>query len=372
VGEVGQRWPMGRMVEKEQRRVAVEEGLLPQESAGAAEVLHAFLSTLSWGARQLLLCHSDADGLSAAVVLRAALERAGWRHISIVPTGKGQSAWTAGTLTQVATIRPEGLFVLDLGSRPQPIFPGVPTILLDHHRPLGVPPGATLISSYEWPQAPCTSALVYYLSRTLADMTDLAWVAALGIISDLGEDAQLAPLPGAQAHYGAHVLREATALVNAARRSATGDALPALDALLAADEPAAISHGHLPEAVALAGMRRAFQEALQQSRRAAPTFHDHVALIRVHSPYLVHPALAQMWRRRLPHHIVLVANDGYLPGQVNFSVRTALDINLLDFLQPFRSGLDATEFGYGHDKATGGSLRTDDWQRFLATLGFRK
>ncbi len=358
-------------VSDRERVAAAEPGVRPRTSLRrAALVLRLFLDRIAPTARHVLLCHSDADGLAAAVVLRCALERAGRHDLVLTPTGKGETAWSAGTLRRLGSARPEALFVLDLGSRPQPIFPGIPTLLIDHHRPLGMPPGARLISSYRWRLDYCAAALAYWSGMSLADISDLDWVAALGIIGDLGEEANLAPLPGAQERYGRKKLREATALVNAARRSAEGDARLAVAALRAAREPADIAHGHLPEAYTLAEERQAFRVALNEAKRAAPVFRDHLALIRVRSPYLVHPVLAQMWRQRLPGYIVMVANEGYLPDRVNFSVRTSLDANLLDFLQAFREGLDATELGHGHDRATGGSLRVEDWKRLLATIGF--
>jgi single-stranded-DNA-specific exonuclease len=181
----------------------------------------------------------------------------------------------------------------------------------------------------------------------------------------------LEPLLQAKARYGSKVLAETTALLNAARRSATGDASPALACLLAAHEPTDIAEERLPEARELAELRRAFNAALSEAKKAAPAFSEPVALIRVRSAFQVHPALAQMWAGKLPRNIVIVANESYLPSRVNFSVRTELDVNLLEFLEAFRYGLDATEYGRGHDQATGGSLSTEDWKRFIATIGFR-
>ena len=90
--------------------------------------------------------------------------------------------------------------------------------------------------------------------------------------------------------------------------------------------------------------------------------------MRVSSPCQVHPLVAQIWRTRLPKYMVLVGNEGYIPGHVAFSMRTASDVNLLDFL----SGMDVAEgyLGYGHDQATGGLLPTASWNKVLRQLGF--
>jgi single-stranded-DNA-specific exonuclease len=337
----------------------------------ATGVLHAFLAQVPARKRQVVLCHSDADGLAAGVILTRGLERSGRSDVRPLATGKGQSAWSLDILEQIATMHPAALYVVDLGSRPRPIFPAVPTLLVDHHRSQGVPPSALLISSYRWRPSPCTAALTWWLMATLTDVSDLDWIAALGIIGDMGEHAEIEPLPTARRRYGARILRSAASLVHAARRSASGDPGPALDALLEAREPGDIVHGRLSAARELAELRRAFNAALAATQRVSPVFRDRVALIRVNSPYQVHPCLAQVWRGRLPDHVVIVANDGYVPDAVAFSITTDLDISLLEFMAAFRSSLDPTEFGYGHDKATGGSLSPDEWKRFMATLGFR-
>jgi len=337
----------------------------------ARRALQAFLEGVPAEAQHVLLCHSDADGLASGVLLRRALERMGRPLLHLLPMGKGETAWSLSVLERVQALQPAALFVLDLGSRPKPIFPGVPTLLIDHHRPLGVPPGGRLISSYKWQPVLCTAALVYWLAVALVDVTDLDWLAAIGIIGDLTEHATLEPLPQARARYGPRVLHETTALVNAARCSASGDASPALAALLAAREPADIAHCRVPEARELGELRQAFDQALKQARRTQPLLSDRVALIRVRSPYQIHPALAHIWCERLSDYVVLIGNEGYLPGRVSFSLCTRSDVDLLTFLQAFRQSLDATEFGYGHDKATGGTLSADDWKSLLAMLGFR-
>ena len=336
----------------------------------ATQEMAAFLGVQPPEAHHVILCHSDADGLAAGVLFCSALQRAGRSRVSLQATGKGQSAWSLASLRQVAVTHPQVLIVVDLGSRPQPLFPGVPTLLVDHHRPLGKPDAATLISSYGWAPSPCTAALAYWLVAEMADVRDLDWIAAVGIVGDMGEHATIEPLPQARKRYGSRLIRETTALINAARRSASGDATPALRALLSASEPADITRNRIPEAETLHAEREEFNAALSEAKRVAPTITGNLALIRVRSPSQVHPVLAQIWRSRLPEHIVMVVNEGYTPDRASFSLRTALDVNLLDFLEPFRSSLDATELGYGHDKATGGSLPCEDLKRFLATLGF--
>jgi hypothetical protein len=95
-----------------------------------------------------------------------------------------------------------------------------------------------------------------------------------------------------------------------------------------------------------------------------------VALVRINSPCQIHPLIAQSWRTRLPKYIVMVANEGYIPGRVNFSVRTASGINVLDFLKSVELSPGEGSYGHGHDSASGGSLPVERWNELLSSLGF--
>jgi single-stranded-DNA-specific exonuclease len=49
-----------------------------------------------------------------------------------------------------------GLIVADLGTRAEPPFPGMATVLLDHHVPTGVPQTALLVSGHGLHPTPTT------------------------------------------------------------------------------------------------------------------------------------------------------------------------------------------------------------------------
>jgi single-stranded-DNA-specific exonuclease len=95
-----------------------------------------------------ILTDSDADGLTAAALLLKALTLAGYPNVSAETRLKFESAWSPSVLKRLALTSPGAILITDLGSRADPLLPDVPTLLLDHHRPMGTPPGTTLISSY--------------------------------------------------------------------------------------------------------------------------------------------------------------------------------------------------------------------------------
>nr|MBC7244220.1 phosphoesterase [Chloroflexota bacterium] len=342
----------------------------PPGFSSALAAFKGFLQHLDLATPITILCHSDADGVAAGAILYRALQRLDFSLLTILVTGKGANAYTPQTKQLVASTRPSALFVLDLGCLQASVLPGVPTCFIDHHRPLGVPPEGTLISSYTWQPIPNTALLVYWLCSECVSCEDMLWTAAIGTLSDLGDKAPFPIIAQAKAVYKAKWLHEATALINAGRRSASGDAETALRAILAAQHPREIVEGASPEARKLAEYRSEVTAALEEAKKAAPKFSGQVALVRVNSPCQIHPLIAQIWRTRLPKYIVLVGNEGYQPGYVAFSMRTATDVNLLDLLSGVEVDVAEGYFGYGHDQATGGVLPIASWNQLLHHLGF--
>src|ERR1044071_5428446 len=114
----------------------------------ARHAFNAFVDSLARDERTVALHDSDADGVSAGVVWQRVFERAGFSQALRVIPDRERNAWTKTNKERVRACAPAGLFVLDLGSQPEPIIENVPTCFIDHHRPEGVPPETTLISAY--------------------------------------------------------------------------------------------------------------------------------------------------------------------------------------------------------------------------------
>src|SRR6185503_10280134 len=150
-----------------------------------------------------------------------------------------RDAWSETNRAKIAAARPDKLFLFDLGSRGETIA-DVPTCIIDHHHPDGVPPNAKLISAYGWSPIPNTSLLTFDLCRSLTNIDDLDWIAAIGAISDLGERAPFAVVAEAKKRYTAKALKEVTTLVNAARRASAFDPEAAVRLLMNHDSPSAI------------------------------------------------------------------------------------------------------------------------------------
>ena len=344
-------------------------GVLSPETDPRTTASDAFAAALAGFDRArpvTVLGHFDADGLSAVAILVRALRAAGWSAAPRV-AGKGESPWDADFAATLG--RPGGLIVADLGTRPDPVLPGVPTVVIDHHLPTGTPAGATTISGNGLLPEPTTALLAWWAAAALGPQDDLLWLAALGLIGDMADEG-FPELAAAQARWGKTALRDATSLVNAPRRTAAAEAGPALRLLLAGDGPKVITKGDSPDAHALVAAKVEVREAVEAARRVAPRVRGDVALIRFHAAQQIHPLIAQAWRGRLKDKIVLAANTGYRDGWVHFAARSGRGENLVDFLARHRPPGADGRYGNGHAQATGGALRPADWNAFVDGLGF--
>jgi single-stranded-DNA-specific exonuclease len=289
-------------------------------------------------ARELLLKtdyvvpHTDADGLAAgAIALRARGEAAA----AAVLLGRGQTPFGPKPPLPAGSVA-----VLDWGIRPLER----PGVLVDHHAPEAQPAeGQVVVSGYAERPETSTAPLV---RRLLPD--EPAWLAAVGAFGDLGDAAFSLPecagvRPGP--------IRRLVPLVNAPRRLGDGPVRDALALLVESEAPeAAFDDSRI---TLLDEARHAWRCELERVGRTAPRVADDVALIRFSSPAQVHPLVATQWQRRLAPRVVIAANDGYLPGRVNFSLRGGSG----DLRRMLRDALpEATgEFAHGHDCATGGA-----------------
>jgi single-stranded DNA-specific DHH superfamily exonuclease len=270
---------------------------------------------------------------------------------------------------RITALNPSALIVLDMGSRPQPILPGIRTLVIDHHHAgAGLPPGAVVVNGYDREPVATSSVLAFVVCRPTSPHPD-SWLAALGAIADLGSASPFSALLGM--HAAGARWKRAVALLNAARRAERPDPMLALAALRRARSVDDLSSGRSPEGEQLQRLQEQVNAEINRCARAAPTVVNDVALVRFSSGAQVHPIIAIRWAQRLRGMIVIAANDGYLSGRTNFAVRSVADIDLVKWLRslPFTPG-EGAEYAHGHARATGGSLSPAEFDKLLLTLGF--
>ena len=328
----------------------------------------------------LVASHDDADGLSSAALLVRAWEAHRGARPNVRLVGRGENAWDEAFAAELVERDPAGLVVSDLGVAGRRPAPDAPLAVIDHHVPTGTPADALVVSGYGREPTPSTSVLAHWCAGGLGDVSELDWLAAVGLIGDYGDKAPFPLIAAAKKRYGAGKLRETVSLVNAPRRSSSGDAAPALALLLKAESPRDVVDGGHPETAACQAAREEVKEAVAEGRRQPPRFGSRygadVAIVRVDSPCQIHPLIAQSWTGRLrkkdrPGVIVFAANVGFHPDHVSFSGRASGDVDIVELLARHRpEGADPTRYGNGHRKASGGTLPIDAWNSFARDLGF--
>ncbi|AUX39126.1 uncharacterized protein SOCE26_005080 [Sorangium cellulosum] len=315
-----------------------------------------------------IVYHADADGTSSAALACFAARALGAEVVPETPD-KGENVHSPAFGARVRATGAALAVVLDTGSRPGRLFE-VPTVIVDHHRadPAEAPEVEAFVSTFGDDRGTSTSALTFELLAPIAPIAPRAWLAALGLLGDLGDVARRHPLVAAAARqHGFTALREAVSLVNAAGRSAAHDAGVALAALLEAERPADLARGDGEAARRLRALREDVAAATRRAIRAAPRVYGRWAVIELDEPYRIHGPVASAWTRRMEGRIVLVANRGYVPGRVHFSVRSHEPIDLraaLSALLP-DAGPDVAA---GHDRATGGIVEVPVFEELLRRI----
>ncbi|KIV98734.1 uncharacterized protein PV09_09517 [Verruconis gallopava] len=347
------------------------------------------------GERVMLVPDKDTDGLAAGVILHRTLELLGLppSHIHVHLVEKGNAISSPEERRRIAEIKPDFIFVLDQGSRACPPLSTSQhkAVIIDHHyaHDDDHPEGALLVTACNSPPIATSSLLTYTICSSLhPDVEEKCnWLCVMGTHGDLGNTLKWEPpfpnMDEAFRRYTKRALNDAVSLVNAPRRTAAYDVRSAWNALARATGPAEILRDRkLQEA------RAEIAREVERVTHAAPTFsHDvRVAVFRISSAAQVHPIVATRWAGHLQSprlEIVLVANDGYVPGQVHFSCRVprcarARDtpVNIIESLKALAASSPSGDllerlgesFARGHKEASGGVVGMAEFEELMALL----
>jgi len=345
----------------------------------------------------LIVPDKDADGLAAGAILYHTLtDGLGLDPalISVHLVAKGSNIHDPAERAAMAAHDPAYIIVLDQGSREAPPVvdnPAVRSLIIDHHfapSDSSVPAHSERVSAWDCLPVATSSLLTYLICRPLTpDPLDKCdWLAVVGTQGDLGNAvAWTPPFPNMRAtikKYKKRRIDTAVSLVNAPRRTAGYSVRDAWDALLRAGAPADLE--------ADARLEQARQEVKAETARCArvpPRFSadGRVAVLRLHSTAQIHPIIAARWAGFLTGahlEVVMVANEGYMPGRVHFSCRVpkavrGRGVDIIEVLEGiaarsqdegFRARLGQS-FARGHKEASGGVVGLDEFAELLRLMG---
>jgi len=356
--------------------------------------------------KTLIVPDKDADGLSSGAILRHTLILLGLREdlIDVHLLSKGNTAHSPSERALMEAYHPAFIFVLDQGSRQSPPLvsdPKVLSLVIDHHHATSIdfPEKSVHVTACMSPPVATSSLLTYLLCLPLHPSvhTLTAWLAIVGTHGDLGTTLKwLPPFPDMAEplkRYKKKVLNDVVSYVNAPRRTATYDVRSAWDALATTSEPASVLTN--PRLLAA---RQEVNAEVERCTHAAPKFSadGKVAVFRIRSEAQVHPVIATRWAGHLKSNaleIVLVANEGYLPGKVNFSCRIARcargreeQVDIIQSLRAYASLPDkdnvidgedvkppllervGDDFAKGHVQASGGIVNAEDFEELMRLM----
>ncbi|KAM3418372.1 hypothetical protein BST61_g4369 [Cercospora zeina] len=362
----------------------------------------------------VLVPDKDADGLSAGAILQHTLLLLGVSPERILAhfLVKGNTVHSDVERQRIAALNPAYVFVIDQGSRAGPPLVDVPHtgLVIDHHfaTPSDFPEGCSYVTACHSPPVATSSLLTYHICEALhagvASTCD--WLCVVGTHGDLGNTLQWGePFPDMSAtlkKYKKKVLNGVVSLVNAPRRTATYDVQSAWDALSKTNDPASILNN-----LRLRDARAEVNDELERCTHAAPKFSadGKVAVFRIKSEAQVHPMIATRWAGHLQSNkleIVMVANEGYLEGKVNFSCRIPRcarsrepPVNIIESLKAYANlpevgGVEdgdtsdtspaaattqptllermGDNFARGHVQASGGIVATEDFEELMRRM----
>lgn len=334
------------------------------------EVAAELLRNVPDGARVVVIYHGDADGVCGGVIAVKTLRHLGKYAVTAEPLKRGENPFSPSVHDWLAPMRPHTIVVIDSGSRVGRFPAGSTAIIIDHHVPIDTPDVELFFNTYlDGTQR--TASLASYDIARLVDASlakELEWVALAGTVGDLGTAKLPHGLNSAVRRHGSQAIRDCVSLINAARRHRDYKVEQAFEIVLAAGSPREFIT--LAEEGGLRHIQVEVKEEVRRALRTAPRFSGRYALLLFSSAHQVHPVVAVAWARRLPHNIVIAANVGFLPGMVNFSTRTEMDVDLMRVMGSYR--LKGEELGFGHEKATGGIVSEASFSRIMKELGFEE
>ncbi|PVI08597.1 DHH phosphoesterase [Periconia macrospinosa] len=345
----------------------------------------------------LILPDKDADGLSSGAILHHTLTSLGLPQslISVYFPPKGSNIHDDSTREVISTSPPPSyVFVLDQGSRKTRPLINTPhtCLIIDHHfaEEGGFPQDADYVTAHDCPPVATSSLLTYHICSPLNPDTHgkISWLAVLGTHGDLGTTLKwLPPFPDMTATFKAHSkksINDAVSRVNAPRRSAAYNISAAWDAVLAAETPSALVAN---EALIAAGAE--VREETERWAHVPPRFSKDatIAVLTINSAAQIHPLIATRWAGFLKSdklEVVMCANEGYLPGMVNFSCRVARNARAregedkVDIIRKLEGLVEGDEglrerlgesFARGHKEASGGIVGRDVWEELYRVMG---
>ncbi|KAG4292888.1 hypothetical protein FPRO06_12376 [Fusarium proliferatum] len=354
------------------------------------------LSCAAAGKQTLIVPDKDADGLAAGAIIRKPLILLGLdsKLISCYTMTKNSLLHYGDSRANMEAYNPSYIIVLDQGSwKSEPVVDSPHrALVIDQHlaEDDDHPKGAILVTANKCPPIATSWLLTYLICRDLHDGVEesCGWLCVMGTHGDLGKATKWrSPFPNMEATFGTHTrttINNSAKLTNAPRRTAAYDVPRAWKILIKASSPIElVKNKFLKEA------RAKVIHEMKRADRVVPLFSadKKIAVIRIRSKAQIHALIAERQTRQLfsrDLQVVMIANEGYARGIVNYSCRVPTcargrdpPVNIPEILSRAADGADddtlrerlGPRFAVGHKNASGGMIPQAAFEDFLEAIG---
>lgn len=314
----------------------------------------------------LILTHVDSDGVSSGAVLYKILKENDYKNIKIIYPGKGENGFSENIIGKIKLVKPDILFLMDLGSYPVKFNNKKKIIIIDHHKPEGIPENGILFTSFPPPPYISTSYLTYLLLKGYK-FNPKDYLGLIGEVGDYGFEVDAPYFKEILKKYKKMEISLVSSLVNSARRVKEFDINTSLKYLIESEkfEDLLIESDYKKKFL---HYREIIKKDIDKWKKTKPKFVKNIAIIEIDSENLIHPIIAQIWRNILDKYIVICANSGYIKNKISFSMRTSLNISLLSFLRRYLKPSIEEDLGFGHERATGGIISVYKWINLIKKI----
>ncbi|MDI6861658.1 MAG: DHH family phosphoesterase [Caldisericia bacterium] len=314
----------------------------------------------------LILTHVDSDGVSSGAILYKILNSLNFKNFNIIFPNKGENGYSESVKKRIKDANPSILFILDLGSYKTDFDNIKKIILIDHHKPEGVPVQGVLFSSFPPPPYISSSYLAFLLFHYM-NLNPKDYIGLIGEVGDYGTDTDAPLIKELFKKYKKKEISYISSLINSARRVKEFNIDLSFKYLIESESLLdLLSNSDYKKK--LEEYKEIIKKDIDNWKRVKPKFIKQIAIIEINSENLIHPIIAQIWKNILDKYIVICANFGYIENKVSFSMRTSLNISLLEFLRNFLEPSIEEDLGFGHERATGGIVSIDKWNEFISKI----
>jgi len=328
--------------------------------------------------------HTDSDGVCSGVIMAKVVERKRGKKVDLHINQKAcEIAVLNRTVEQLKRANVNKLIITDLGVDQAPsnikeIEKFAEILVMDHHKIYAnIDSKKTLflkpqLVSQKNPAAYTAAKFCFDMASEILDMSDLDWVAAVGLIGDCAFNLWKDFLEGVFSKYGiekkANIfetdLGKASSIISDAECFDSANAYKAFDIVYGSSSPSDVLKSELLK----------YHETVESETmywmehvNEFAEFIDDAIIYLIKPKYQIKPALSTRLSLKYSNKTIIILQD-FGDGMIGISARRRDEkVAVNELLEKATAGLERANAG-GHIPAAGGRIRKDDLSKFKDNL----